>query len=105
MRDAEWEQKERGYHEHAIAELNSQVRRYNGIAPPSVRRGLFTVEGELTRCYANCGQYILDALKADPNPVGYSNYNTYPSGSGGQSGETPTLWQQLVQAIRTLFRQ
>ena len=105
MRDPEWEKKEFSYHTYAIAELNSQVRRYNGIAPYSVRRGLYTVEGELARVYANCGQHILDALKASPNSVPESKYKTYPSGSGAQSSEPATLWQELIRAIRTLFRQ
>lgn len=105
LRDVEWEQKERAYHEHAIAELNSQVRRYNGLAPYSVRRGLFTVESELARCYSNCGQHILDALKASPDSAVSSKYKTYSSGSSGQSSEAPTVWQQVVQAMRTLFGQ
>jgi hypothetical protein len=104
MRDPEWENKERAYHEHAVAELNSQVRRYNGLAPYSVRRGLHTVEGELARCYANSGRHILDALKADPKSTKFRNSKTYNSALGGQSDEMPTLWSQLVQAMRSLFR-
>jgi len=105
VRDSEWEHKERSYHEHAIAELNSQVRRYNGLAPYSVRRGLYTVKGELSRCYASSGRHILDALKADPKPAISRNLKTYSAEFGGQLNEIPTIWAQLVQAIRSLFRQ
>jgi DnaJ homolog subfamily C member 28 len=104
MRDSEWEHKERAYHEHAVAEINSQVRRYNGLAPYSVRRGLHTVEGELARCYAKSGRLILDALKTDPKSAVHGNSKTYTSELGGRSNEMPTLWYQLVQAMRSLFR-
>jgi DnaJ homolog subfamily C member 28 len=104
MRDSEWENKERAYHEHAVAELNSQVRRYNGLAPYSVRRGLHTVEGELARCYAKSGRLIFDALKTDPKSAVHGNSKTSTSELGGQSNEMSTLWYQLVLAMRSLFR-
>lgn len=104
MKDSDWEKKERSYHEHAVAELNSLVRRYNGIAPYPVRRGLYTVEDELIRCYACSGHHILDALKAAPKSTVSGNYETHSSDSGRHSNELPTLWSQLVQAMCSLFR-
>ncbi|KXN81731.1 hypothetical protein AN958_03780 [Leucoagaricus sp. SymC.cos] len=38
LRDPEWIKKEESYHQTVAAELNSLVRRYNGLAPYIVRR-------------------------------------------------------------------
>jgi len=61
--DHEWEQKERGFHEAAIEDINSLVRKYNGIAPYAVRRPYHNVKGELELCYEKSGEALLDQLK------------------------------------------
>src|ERR1700761_5152419 len=41
LRDGEWETRERAYHDSALAEVNSLVRKYNGLAPYAVRRAYY----------------------------------------------------------------
>ncbi|CAG8767673.1 4204_t:CDS:2, partial [Acaulospora colombiana] len=89
MRDREWEEKEKSYHEHAIAELNTLVRRYNGIAPYAVRRGLHTREVELARCYETSGERILSELRAGQSQRTTSS-SVYPQARTSME-ETPNL--------------
>ena len=51
MRDFEWEQRERSYHDAAIDEVNSLVRKYNNVAPYAVRRPYLTLDAELQKAY------------------------------------------------------
>ncbi|KAG1833547.1 hypothetical protein EV424DRAFT_1479781 [Suillus variegatus] len=59
LRDREWEERECSYHDTAIAELNSLVRKYNALAPYSVRRPYYSREAELAKVYQDCGDDIL----------------------------------------------
>ncbi|KAG1755395.1 hypothetical protein EDB19DRAFT_1867592 [Suillus lakei] len=59
LRDREWEERERAYHDTAVAELNSLVRKYNALAPYSVRRPYYSREAELAKAYQDCGDDIL----------------------------------------------
>jgi len=58
-RDPEWFAKEKGYHEAAVAQLNSLVRKYNGLAPYSVRRPYYSREVETGRLYEDCAEDIM----------------------------------------------
>ncbi|KAG0709927.1 hypothetical protein DFH29DRAFT_886540 [Suillus ampliporus] len=62
LRDREWEERERSYHDTAVAELNSLVRKYNGLAPYSVRRPYYSREVELANAYQDCGEGILRGI-------------------------------------------
>ncbi|KAG1752497.1 uncharacterized protein EDB91DRAFT_1077874 [Suillus paluster] len=62
LRDREWEDRERSYHDTAVAELNSLVRKYNGLAPYSVRRPYHSREVELAKAYQDCGEDILRGI-------------------------------------------
>lgn len=64
FRDSEWVNRQKGYHETAIAELNSHVRKYNGVAPYAVRRAYYTREVEFQRLYDDCAEDILRAIIA-----------------------------------------
>lgn len=59
LRDREWEERERSYHDTAVTELNSLVRKYNALAPYSVRRPYYSREAELAKAYQDCGDDIL----------------------------------------------
>jgi hypothetical protein len=48
-RDKEWEVSERAYHESALAEVNTLVRKYNALAPYAVRRAYYVRDVELDR--------------------------------------------------------
>lgn len=70
FRDKEWEDRERGYHNTALEEVNSLVRKYNGMAPYAVRRGHYGLEAELDKAYRESAEDILtgiaERLKAGP---------------------------------------
>lgn len=61
-RDSEWEARERSYHDTALSEINSLVRKYNGMAPYAVRRTSYPLEQELERAYRESGEDILQGL-------------------------------------------
>lgn len=61
-RDVEWEARERSYHDTAVAEINSLVRKYNGMAPYAVRRAPYALEHELDRAYQESGEGILKGI-------------------------------------------
>ena len=62
LRDPEWEARERGYHDAAVEELNSLVRRYNGVAPYAVRRAYYMRTAELERVYENSAGDIIQGI-------------------------------------------
>jgi DnaJ family protein C protein 28 len=63
LRDPSWVKREAGYHAHAIGEVNLMLRKYNGLAPPTVRRGYHSVEAELARVYEDGAAEILQQLR------------------------------------------
>lgn len=95
LRDSEWEARERAYHETAIAELNSLVRRYNGVAPYTVRRTFLEREAELAQVYRESAEGIVLGVRGrlksgavENRPFGVSvseDEDRYGSGSGGTS--------------------
>ncbi|KAF7969924.1 hypothetical protein HWV62_25526 [Athelia sp. TMB] len=64
LRDPEWELRERGYHDAALASLNALVRKYNGAAPYAVRRPLYVRDAELQRAYADAATDIVRGIEA-----------------------------------------
>ncbi|KAI0265080.1 hypothetical protein BC834DRAFT_193081 [Gloeopeniophorella convolvens] len=60
--DAEWEAREEAYHESALAEINSLVRKYNTLAPYAVRRPYYVRSVELRKAYEESGEEILQEL-------------------------------------------
>lgn len=62
LRDKEWEAKERSYHETGVEDINRLVRKYNGMAPYSVRRGYHDREAELQLNYQVSAAAILQGL-------------------------------------------
>ena len=88
LRDSDWEAREESYHEAAVQDVNSIVRKYNAIAPYTVRRPYLTRRAELERCYGMSGDLILRALqeKAEPKSL-----------EATMRAETPTLglWAAL----------
>ncbi|KAF9226746.1 hypothetical protein BS17DRAFT_794196 [Gyrodon lividus] len=62
LRDREWEERERSYHDTAVAELNSLVRKCNTMAPYAVRRPYYARDTELAKAYQDCGEEILRGI-------------------------------------------
>ncbi|THG93654.1 hypothetical protein EW145_g8319 [Phellinidium pouzarii] len=63
LRDPEWEAREASYQDAAIAEVNSLVRRYNGVAPYAVRRPLHLRDKELERAYRESAEKIVKGVQ------------------------------------------
>ena len=80
LRDAEWETRERAYHDSALAEVNSLVRKYNALAPYAVRRVYYVREVELTKIYHESGEEILQEIEG----------RLRGSGARGKSNEWPS---------------
>lgn len=62
LRDPAWEERERSYHDAAMNELNSLVRKYNGLAPYAVRRPYYTRNAEVERAYEASAEDILTGI-------------------------------------------
>lgn len=67
LRDPEWEEKERSYHETALEEVNSLVRKHNAMAPYIARRALYMRSVELERMYKESAKEIHQKLVAKLN--------------------------------------
>jgi DnaJ homolog subfamily C member 28 len=63
LRDHEWEARERSYHDKAVEDINSLVRKYNGLAPYAVRRPYYVRDVELEKAYEDTGLVILRGIK------------------------------------------
>lgn len=64
LRDPEWEEQERSYHETALSEVNSLVRKHNAMAPYIARRALYTRRAELDRMYNESAKEVHEELLA-----------------------------------------
>ncbi|RXW23108.1 hypothetical protein EST38_g2735 [Candolleomyces aberdarensis] len=85
-RDRAWEEKELGYHTAAVEELNSVVRKYNGMAPYPVRRPPYSVNVERERVYKECAEKILEALRQRGKEGRLGGSETASGGGGGGGG-------------------
>ncbi|KAJ8507161.1 hypothetical protein ONZ45_g10437 [Pleurotus djamor] len=62
LRDNSWEQREASYHDAALLEINSLVRKYNTVAPYAVRRPLYMRTQELEKMYKDSVEDIMKGL-------------------------------------------
>ncbi|KAF5371287.1 hypothetical protein D9758_004245 [Tetrapyrgos nigripes] len=85
LRDAEWEKRERSYHDTAVEEVNALVRKYNGIAPYAVRRAYYMRSVEIEKVYGECAEDILKGIKGRLTEAG-GNPGVVSSGSRPGSG-------------------
>ncbi|KAI0682623.1 hypothetical protein C8Q76DRAFT_322146 [Earliella scabrosa] len=114
MRDTEWEDKERSYHETALEEVNALVRKYNGLAPYAVRRAYYMRRAELERVYKEAGEDILQGLEErarqgfSVGPRRAASTADDDEGGGGGGGEGVSrgvfglraMFSEMVAAIR-----
>ena len=114
LRDEEWEEKERAYHERALEEVNALVRKYNGLAPYAVRRAYYMRGAELERAYGEAGEDILRGLEERAKrasggvPRRPPNSEEGESGGGGSDSDGPSdgplrlrdMFREMVNAIR-----
>lgn len=109
VRDREWENRECSYHNTAIAELNSLVRKYNAVAPYAVRRPYYAQEVELKKAYEDCGEEILRAIKERREETsGYLSSSMAKPGSGvddhADPGSSFGFRALILQWIERLLR-
>ncbi|OJT09509.1 hypothetical protein TRAPUB_14008 [Trametes pubescens] len=108
LRDPEWEARERGYHDTALEELNSLVRKYNGLAPYAVRRPYYMRSVELERVYAEAGEDILRGLEerakgVKPRRPAYTlSEDEQGGGAAVAGGGSAVDWRGLQ--LRDMFR-
>ncbi|KAH7930633.1 hypothetical protein BV22DRAFT_1000059 [Leucogyrophana mollusca] len=105
-RDREWEERERAYHDMAVAELNSLVRKYNGLAPYAVRRPYYSRDAELAKVYEESGEDILRGI-SERSQEPFGRPSAFPrSGVKSSAEEDATLGEHgmIPFRLRDLFR-
>lgn len=110
FRDTEWEARERAYHSTALDEVNSLVRKYNGLAPYSVRRGQYALEVELERAYKDSAEDILAGIAervkagtAGRRGVSFDDEDRGPVQAAGDGSWSPVRWRDLFREWFTSF--
>ena len=101
LRDSEWEARECAYHDAAIEEVNSLVRRYNGVAPYPVRRPYHDRKGELDRVYKESVDGILKGLEERARDIASGKImmgGGYGEEDGGRSAAKGIAWQVTSSA-------
>lgn len=63
FRDPQWESIESAYHTVAINDLNSKTRSYNLQAPDLAKKPYFSLQRELSACYADVAPQLASAIK------------------------------------------
>ena len=103
LRDAEWEARERAYHETAIGELNALVRKYNGLAPYTVRRGYYALDVELDRGYRESAEDIFtgiqERLKAGAAGVAKPGTADWADEDGPATVQVDNSWPLIICLI------
>lgn len=106
-RDAAWEARERSYHDTALSEINSLVRKYNAMAPYAVRRTTYALESELERAYRESGEDILQGIaervNAGPNQTRGSSSDPDEDSRIGGGHADQEQWAPV--RIRDVIRQ
>lgn len=112
LRDAEWEARERAFHDHALDEVNAIVRRYNGLAPYAVRRAYYMRDTELEKAYRDSAEDILRGLAERAanasNRKGYIDASfdddDKPADSASLAPLAPLTFRQVVRDLWTTLR-
>ena len=112
FRDAEWAARERAYHDTALEEVNSLVRKYNGMAPYAVRRGHYALDVELERAYRDSVDDILNGIaeRVKAGATGVSNKGVgwnderEPTQTSGDANWAPVRIRDIIrQWVGRLF--
>ncbi|KAI9508152.1 hypothetical protein F5148DRAFT_1199210 [Russula earlei] len=87
LRDREWEARERAYHESALRELNSLVRKYNALAPYAVRRAYHVRDAELGRAYEEGGEDVLRDIEGRSRSSGAERFGLRRCSTSDDEGD------------------
>jgi DnaJ homolog subfamily C member 28 len=112
-RDQEWVTREHAYHTVALDELNALVRKFNGLAPYTVRRPYYIIQSELERAYRDASEDVLSGLAENARKAGVGRRpdigrglvdddDGVGVGSGGSGGVDEPL--RLWDAVTGWFR-
>lgn len=110
FRDKEWEARERSYWDVSLKNVNELVRKYNIVAPASVRMPLLTVELELLGAYRDCTPILQDELQRRVKAGLGSSTLQIKQGPKGDlvgklaAGEEPAVKETMLSAMRRLVR-
>lgn len=108
LRDREWEGREKAYHESALAEVNTLVRKYNALAPYAVRRAYYVRDVELDRAYEEGAEDIIQELagRFHGSQVGAGNpkERTAPDEEDERTAMRLQSHENVIR-LRDLFRQ
>lgn len=109
LRDREWEAREKAYHESALAEVNTLIRKYNALAPYAVRRAYYVRDVELDRAYEEGAEGIIQELakRSRDSRVGAGNAEEERAVRNEKDEQTVMRVhsQGNVLRLRDLFRQ
>lgn len=110
-RDKEWEERERGYHDASVKNLNSLIRKYNVVAPPTVRASVTSVETELASCYRECAALIKQELEKRakegapaPRPL-TASMGTKSGPKGRTEAEQDAVRETMLSAFRRFVKE
>lgn len=107
LRDSDWETREKAFHDTALEEINSLVRKHNGLAPYAVRRPYYMRVAELEKVYRDSGEDILRGLSERTEPRSRS----FTGSSDSDEGDAPVAHHPGMDTslaplrIRDVFRQ
>jgi len=98
LRDHEWETRERGYHDKAVENINSLVRKYNGLAPYAVRRAYYMRSAELAKAYEDAGSDILRGIEERAGKHALEEVGIFEeSEESGVAGVSPLRIQDVIR--------
>jgi hypothetical protein len=69
LRDDEWEGRERSFHDAALTEVNSLIRKCNNIAPLATHRSYLERSSELERVYEDSAEAIIEKIISSSSPA------------------------------------
>jgi DnaJ family protein C protein 28 len=107
FRDPDWEQRERSYHEAALKEVNSLVRKYNCVAPYTVRRPFYVKNVEMDRLYGTCAEEIWRELAERAQETVMTRGNAGAGADGAEEvwslGDHLRKWTELVSKLKAMI--
>ncbi|KAF8345619.1 hypothetical protein F5887DRAFT_1282543 [Amanita rubescens] len=103
LRDEEWFCRERSYHQAALEEVNSLVRKYNALAPYAVRRPYYMLEVEVGRLFEECADEIFSEVKKTEDVGGDGAQAEVGARGSGEDSANFYGFAEFVKEMLTKF--